>query len=105
MHGCSACPSGSSLQAAFRQATASGAAALQQCGRRQRPSPHPHRACRLPPELVPEHSLAENAWQIVASDKEAFLRHLHAGTHPAHQRHACVLWVASYADCRASLGS
>ena len=36
-------------------------------------------ACRLPPELVPEHSLADNTWQVVASDKEAFLQQLHAG--------------------------
>ena len=29
--------------------------------------------------MIPSHSLGENAWLIVASDKESFLKALHAG--------------------------
>ena len=35
--------------------------------------------CRLPPALIPDHNLAENTWQVVASDKESFLHQLHRG--------------------------
>ena len=64
-------------------------AALQHHSCRQAPDTFP-RSCRLPPELIPEHSLGQNSWQVVASDKEAFLHHLRAG-HITPVKGACCL--------------
>ena len=35
--------------------------------------------CRLPPQLIPTHNLAQNAFGIVSTDKEAFVAALRAG--------------------------
>ena len=54
-------------------------------------------ACRLPPELVPEHSLADNTWQVLASDKDSFLQQLHAGRiQPANGE---PWWLAHTQEC------